>query len=239
MIEQLLEPFQFEFFRNGLAGRDARRRAVRAGRRLRRAAGHELHRPRPVARDLRRLRGQRAARRQLLPRRRHLGRRLGAGDQRRHAPAADRRRRGDRRHHDGVVRARPRAVRALRPHAGGASTRRCSAASSASATTDVLRRRAVVGACAVGVDLLRYRPLLFTTFDPEVADVSGVNVARVDALLMLVLALTILATMQVLGVTLVAASARDPGRRRADADRLVRPDARARPRSAARAASSG
>ena len=53
---------------------------------------------------------------------------------------------------------------------------------------------------------LCYRQLLFTTFDPEVAEASGVNVARIDALLMLVLAATILATMQVLGVTLIAAS---------------------------------
>jgi manganese/iron transport system permease protein/iron/zinc/copper transport system permease protein len=51
----------------------------------------------------------------------------------------------------------------------------------------------------------RYRALLFTTFDPEVADVSGVNVARMDALLMLVLATSILATMKVIGVVLIAA----------------------------------
>lgn len=51
-----------------------------------------------------------------------------------------------------------------------------------------------------------YRPLLFSTFDPEVAEVSGVRTARVDALLMLMLAASILATMQVLGVTLVAAA---------------------------------
>jgi ABC-type Mn2+/Zn2+ transport system permease subunit len=51
-----------------------------------------------------------------------------------------------------------------------------------------------------------YRPLLFTTFDPEVADVSGVNIARVDALLMLLLTLAILASMKVLGVTLIAAA---------------------------------
>ena len=50
-----------------------------------------------------------------------------------------------------------------------------------------------------------YRQLLFTTFDPEVAEASGVRTARLDALLMLVLAGAILATMQVLGVTLVAA----------------------------------
>jgi len=63
-----------------------------------------------------------------------------------------------------------------------------------------------VAVAAGTVIFFQYRPLLFTTFDPEVAGASGVNVARVDALLMLVLAATILATMQVLGVTLVAAS---------------------------------
>ena len=51
-----------------------------------------------------------------------------------------------------------------------------------------------------------YRALLFTTFDPEVAEASGVGTARVDALLMLVLAISILATMKVLGVVLIAAS---------------------------------
>lgn len=51
----------------------------------------------------------------------------------------------------------------------------------------------------------RYRALLFTTFDPEVADVSGVSVARTDALLTTVLALGILVTLNVIGVTLVAA----------------------------------
>ena len=51
-----------------------------------------------------------------------------------------------------------------------------------------------------------YRPLLFSTFDPAVADVSGVRTARVDAVLMALLATTILATMNVLGVTLVAAT---------------------------------
>ncbi|CAN5853317.1 hypothetical protein BH18ACT2_BH18ACT2_16130 [soil metagenome] len=54
--------------------------------------------------------------------------------------------------------------------------------------------------------LLGYRRLLFTTFDPEVAAASGISTVRVDALLMLILTVSILATMQVLGVTLVAAS---------------------------------
>ncbi|HSK34036.1 MAG TPA: metal ABC transporter permease [Propionicimonas sp.] len=51
----------------------------------------------------------------------------------------------------------------------------------------------------------QYRPLLFSTFDPEVAAASGVKTGRIDALLMLVLALSILATMNVMGVTLIAA----------------------------------
>lgn len=63
-----------------------------------------------------------------------------------------------------------------------------------------------VTAFAVGVVFLRYRALLFATFDPEVARASGVDTARVDALLMLVLAASILATMSVMGVTLIAAT---------------------------------
>jgi manganese/iron transport system permease protein/iron/zinc/copper transport system permease protein len=54
--------------------------------------------------------------------------------------------------------------------------------------------------------LARYRALLFTTFDPDVADVSGVSVARMDALLMVVLSASILVTLTVIGVTLVAAT---------------------------------
>jgi len=63
-----------------------------------------------------------------------------------------------------------------------------------------------ITACTVVVIALNYRALLFATFDPEVADVSGVRVARTDALLMLVLSLAILATLTVIGVTLVAAT---------------------------------
>ena len=73
------------------------------------------------------------------------------------------------------------------------------------ATLDVAVVAGVL-AFAVAVVAARYRALLFTTFDPEVADVSGISTARMDALLMLVLAAAILATMQVLGVTLVAAT---------------------------------
>lgn len=64
---------------------------------------------------------------------------------------------------------------------------------------------AVVAAGVATIVVAFYRPLLFTIFDPEVAAASGVRVARYDALLMVLLAMSILATMQVLGVTLVAA----------------------------------
>jgi manganese/iron transport system permease protein/iron/zinc/copper transport system permease protein len=64
----------------------------------------------------------------------------------------------------------------------------------------------VVAVLAALVVFFGYRPLLFSTFDPDVADVSGVRTARIDALLMALLATTILATMNVLGVTLVAAT---------------------------------
>jgi ABC-type Mn2+/Zn2+ transport system permease subunit len=62
-----------------------------------------------------------------------------------------------------------------------------------------------VAVFAAAVVFFRYRQLLFATFDPEVAEVSGVSTGRVDVLLALTLAATITATMNVLGVTLVAA----------------------------------
>ena len=58
---------------------------------------------------------------------------------------------------------------------------------------------------AGAVVFFRYRQLLFTTFDPDVARATGVNVARVEGLLMVVLSLSILVTLTVIGVTLVAA----------------------------------
>jgi manganese/iron transport system permease protein/iron/zinc/copper transport system permease protein len=64
----------------------------------------------------------------------------------------------------------------------------------------------IVAAVTAVVIVVMYRPLLFTTFDPEVADVYGVRTARVDAVLMLLLSFAILASMKVLGVTLIAAA---------------------------------
>ena len=51
-----------------------------------------------------------------------------------------------------------------------------------------------------------YRPLLFTTFDEEVAKATGIRTTLIDVLLMIVLAATVLATMAVMGVTLIAAT---------------------------------
>ncbi len=65
---------------------------------------------------------------------------------------------------------------------------------------------AVVAVVVVAVVVFFYRPLLFTAFDPDVADVFGVRAARVEALLAFLLASSIIATMQILGVTLVAAA---------------------------------
>ena len=59
---------------------------------------------------------------------------------------------------------------------------------------------------AVVVFTALYRAFLFSTFDPEVADVSGVNVKRMDSLLMVVLTLSILSSLTIIGVTLVAAT---------------------------------
>ncbi len=51
-----------------------------------------------------------------------------------------------------------------------------------------------------------YKQLLFTTFDSDVAGVYGVRTEWMDALFALMLAAAIIASMQVLGVTLIAAA---------------------------------
>jgi manganese/iron transport system permease protein/iron/zinc/copper transport system permease protein len=60
---------------------------------------------------------------------------------------------------------------------------------------------------AVAVTLfLLYKPLLFVTFDPDVAGSYGVPTGTVDVVFSLVLAAAIIATMRILGVTLIAAA---------------------------------
>lgn len=68
--------------------------------------------------------------------------------------------------------------------------------------------RLVIGVAltTAAVVFVFYRPLLFTTFDTEVAAATGVRTAWIDALLMVVLSATVLATMNVMGVTLIAAT---------------------------------
>jgi len=57
-----------------------------------------------------------------------------------------------------------------------------------------------------GIIFFLYKQLLFTTFDAEVARVYGVKTAWVDTLFALVLAAALIVSMQILGVTLIAAA---------------------------------
>ena len=63
----------------------------------------------------------------------------------------------------------------------------------------------VTVAVAVFIALF-YKRLLFLTFDPEVAPIYGVNVGLVDTLFALAMAATIVASINVVGVTLIAAT---------------------------------
>ena len=63
----------------------------------------------------------------------------------------------------------------------------------------------IVALVTAAVVVMTYRRLLFATFDPEVAEVSGVRVPWIEALLMVLLSLTILVTMRVIGTLLISA----------------------------------
>ena len=65
---------------------------------------------------------------------------------------------------------------------------------------------AAVAAAVVVALFLGYKQLLFTTFDPEVAPVYGVPVRWVDTGFALALAATVVVSMNVVGVTLIAAA---------------------------------
>ena len=60
-------------------------------------------------------------------------------------------------------------------------------------------------AVAVAMVIIR-RQLLFSTFDPEVAPVYGISTSRTELLFVLLLAVTIVASTRILGVTLVSAA---------------------------------
>ena len=64
----------------------------------------------------------------------------------------------------------------------------------------------VVVAATIIILFLGYKLILFTTFDEEVARFYGVPTGWVDTMFSLVLAATIVVSMQVLGVTLIAAA---------------------------------
>ncbi len=63
----------------------------------------------------------------------------------------------------------------------------------------------VAVASVIGI-LMLYKPLLFSTFDEEVADVYGIPTRWVNSVFALLLAGVIIVSMQVMGVTLIAAA---------------------------------
>ena len=67
----------------------------------------------------------------------------------------------------------------------------------------------VVVGTAVGIaaiSFLAYKQMLFTTFSPDVAAVFGIRTGIIDSLFSLVLAAVLIASMRVVGVTLIAAA---------------------------------
>lgn len=65
---------------------------------------------------------------------------------------------------------------------------------------------AVVTLAVAAFILLFYKRLLFMTFDADVAPIYGINVGLVDSLFALAMAATIVASINVVGVTLIAAT---------------------------------
>jgi manganese/iron transport system permease protein/iron/zinc/copper transport system permease protein len=63
-----------------------------------------------------------------------------------------------------------------------------------------------VTAVTIVVVFFLYKRLLFVTFDPEVAPTYGISVNRIDVVFALLLSAGIIASMQVLGVTMIAAA---------------------------------
>jgi ABC-type Mn2+/Zn2+ transport system permease subunit len=73
------------------------------------------------------------------------------------------------------------------------------------APADLWMIAGVAMAAIVGI-LILYKPLLFSTFDEEVAEVYGVPTRWVNCFFALILAAVIIVSMQVMGVTLIAAA---------------------------------
>jgi ABC-type Mn2+/Zn2+ transport system permease subunit len=71
--------------------------------------------------------------------------------------------------------------------------------------TDLWMIAAVAAASVIGI-LLLYKPLFFSTFDEEAAEVYGIPTRWVNTFFALTLAAVIIVAMQVMGVTLIAAA---------------------------------
>jgi len=63
-----------------------------------------------------------------------------------------------------------------------------------------------VSIVTVALIFMLYKPLLFVTFDPEVAPIYGVKIAWIEAVFSLLLAGAVIASMQTMGVTMIAAA---------------------------------
>jgi len=63
----------------------------------------------------------------------------------------------------------------------------------------------VLSAIVAGALVLLYRPLLYTSFDPVVAEASGIRAGVVSYVLLILLALTIVVSLEAVGIVLVAA----------------------------------
>jgi ABC-type Mn2+/Zn2+ transport system permease subunit len=63
----------------------------------------------------------------------------------------------------------------------------------------------VLGIAVAGATIVLYRGLLYTSFDPVVAQASGINAGAIEYVLLVMLALTIIVALQSVGIVLVAA----------------------------------
>jgi manganese/iron transport system permease protein len=63
----------------------------------------------------------------------------------------------------------------------------------------------ILSTIVASITALMYRALLYTSFDPVVAQASGINAPLVEYVLLVLLALTIIVSLQAVGIVLVAA----------------------------------
>ncbi len=73
-------------------------------------------------------------------------------------------------------------------------------------TRDDLLIIGVVTASTMTAIFVMYRPLLFSTFDNDVARVSGISTERTQLVFSLLLTLAVIASMNIVGVTMIAAT---------------------------------